>query len=145
VAHLVGKAAPRIVRSGVVDTETGGSSISDIRTSSGMFFDRAEDPVIKSEHHPPMHSCAMLTSGGLRLAFASMSNKRWWGIYMLNIYALLTLVPPHFRTPVAEMTDVHARLTGIEARVADWLMVPSFNGEGIQVTCCCEADSMASS
>jgi prolyl 4-hydroxylase len=49
VAHIVGKAAPRIVRSGVVDTETGGSSISDIRTSSGMFFERAEDPIIASK------------------------------------------------------------------------------------------------
>jgi prolyl 4-hydroxylase len=49
VAHVVSKAAPRIVRSGVVDTETGGSSISDIRTSSGMFFERAEDPVIARE------------------------------------------------------------------------------------------------
>lgn len=49
VAHIVAKAAPRIVRSGVVDTETGGSSISDIRTSSGMFFERGEDPVIASE------------------------------------------------------------------------------------------------
>jgi hypothetical protein len=49
VGHIVGKAAPRIVRSGVVDTATGGSTISEIRTSSGMFFERAEDPVIESE------------------------------------------------------------------------------------------------
>ena len=49
VAHIVAKAAPRIVRSGVVDMETGGSAISDIRTSSGMFFQRGEDPVIASE------------------------------------------------------------------------------------------------
>lgn len=39
-------AKPRIARSGVVDVATGGSSISDIRTSSGMFFERGEDPVI---------------------------------------------------------------------------------------------------
>lgn len=37
------KAGPRLTRSGVVDTEKGGSeSFSDIRTSSGMFFDRGE-------------------------------------------------------------------------------------------------------
>lgn len=49
VKHVVSKAAPRIVRSGVVDTETGGSAISDIRTSSGMFFERGEDAVIARE------------------------------------------------------------------------------------------------
>ena len=37
------KAGPRLTRSGVVDTEKGGGeSFSDIRTSSGMFFDRGE-------------------------------------------------------------------------------------------------------
>jgi hypothetical protein len=34
----------------------------------------------------------------------------------------------------AAMHRVSGVLAGIEARVADWLMVPSFNGEGIQVT-----------
>jgi len=39
----VAKAGPRLTRSGVVDTEKGGGeSFSDIRTSSGMFFDRGE-------------------------------------------------------------------------------------------------------
>ena len=32
------------------------------------------------------------------------------------------------------MHGVSTVLAGIEVRVADWLMVPSFNGEGIQVT-----------
>ncbi|KAI7835426.1 hypothetical protein COHA_010673 [Chlorella ohadii] len=46
--HLVAKAGPRLTRSGVVDTEKGGGeSFSDIRTSSGMFFDRGEDATIR--------------------------------------------------------------------------------------------------
>ena len=41
--HLVAKAGPRLTRSGVVDADKqGGEPFSDIRTSSGMFFDRGE-------------------------------------------------------------------------------------------------------
>ena len=43
--HLVAKAEPRLSRSGVVK-EGGGDQISEIRTSSGMFFERGEDDVI---------------------------------------------------------------------------------------------------
>ena len=43
--HLVKKATARLHRSGVVE-EGGGDGVSDIRTSDGMFFDRAEDPTI---------------------------------------------------------------------------------------------------
>ena len=41
----------------------------------------------------------------------------------------------HMRLSIkaAAMQRVSGVLAGIEARVADWLMVPSFNGEGIQV------------
>ena len=41
------------------------------------------------------------------------------------------------------MHRVSGALAGIEARVADWLMVPSFNGEGIQVThvCICNLET----
>ncbi|GAB4820202.1 hypothetical protein N2152v2_007248 [Parachlorella kessleri] len=45
--HIVGKAEPRLQRSGVVDTSSGGSEVSEIRTSSGMFFSRGEDAVIQ--------------------------------------------------------------------------------------------------
>jgi hypothetical protein len=43
--HLVGKATPRLRRSGVV-ADKGGDDISDIRTSYGMFFEREEDVVV---------------------------------------------------------------------------------------------------
>jgi hypothetical protein len=39
-------AKPRLERSGVVDTATGGSEISDIRTSKGMFLERGHDDVV---------------------------------------------------------------------------------------------------
>jgi prolyl 4-hydroxylase len=42
------KAEKRLERSGVVDTGNGGSQISDIRTSDGMFFTRAENEVIEA-------------------------------------------------------------------------------------------------
>jgi prolyl 4-hydroxylase len=42
---LIQKATPRLHRSGVV-AEGGGSQISDIRTSNGMFFNREEDNII---------------------------------------------------------------------------------------------------
>lgn len=42
------KAEKRLERSGVVDSNTGGSEVSDIRTSDGMFFSRAEDRVIEA-------------------------------------------------------------------------------------------------
>lgn len=44
------KAEPRLQRSGVVKTETGGTEVNDIRTSHGMFFGRGEDVVIQSAH-----------------------------------------------------------------------------------------------
>ncbi|KAG1662717.1 hypothetical protein FOA52_014583 [Chlamydomonas sp. UWO 241] len=42
------KAEKRLSRSGVVDTTTGASVVSDIRTSDSMFFGRAEDTVLES-------------------------------------------------------------------------------------------------
>lgn len=42
------KAEKRLERSGVVDSKTGESQLSDVRTSEGMFFNRAEDAVIES-------------------------------------------------------------------------------------------------
>lgn len=48
--HLRKKAEKRLERSGVVDENAvGGSAVNDIRTSDGMFFNRAEDSVIESE------------------------------------------------------------------------------------------------
>ena len=47
VEHIIAAAKPRIERSGVVDTDTGAEQVSEIRTSSGMFFERGENDVIR--------------------------------------------------------------------------------------------------
>lgn len=43
---LKAQAAPRLVRSETVDAHTGGSEVNPARTSDGMFFSRAETPLI---------------------------------------------------------------------------------------------------
>jgi hypothetical protein len=45
--HIISMADPLLQRSGVVNTESGGSDISDIRTSSGVFLERGQDDVVK--------------------------------------------------------------------------------------------------
>lgn len=45
--HIIKISEPMLTRSGVVETETGGSKVSDIRTSSGVFLNRGQDDVIK--------------------------------------------------------------------------------------------------
>jgi hypothetical protein len=47
--HIISLSEKRMTRSGVVQTESGGSAISEIRTSYGVFLDRAQDPVITGE------------------------------------------------------------------------------------------------
>jgi prolyl 4-hydroxylase len=42
---MVALARPRLVRSETVQTETGGSEVNPLRTSSGMFFARGENPL----------------------------------------------------------------------------------------------------
>ena len=44
--HIIGLASPHLERSGVVDSATGGSEISDIRTSQGTFLERGQDEVV---------------------------------------------------------------------------------------------------
>lgn len=44
--HIVSLAQPRLHRSAVVDTSTGGSEVSKIRTSQGTFLDRGEDAIV---------------------------------------------------------------------------------------------------
>lgn len=44
---LIAAAASRLARSETVDNLTGGSDINDARTSSGMFFERGESPLIE--------------------------------------------------------------------------------------------------
>lgn len=44
---LIAAAAPRMVRSLTVATQTGGEEINDDRTSDGMFFQRGESPLIQ--------------------------------------------------------------------------------------------------
>ncbi|KAL4857404.1 putative prolyl 4-hydroxylase 4 [Chlorella vulgaris] len=46
--HIVSLARPHLERSGVVDSTTGGSQISDIRTSQGTFLDRGQDETIST-------------------------------------------------------------------------------------------------
>jgi len=60
--YIMKKALARLERSGVVETETGASKIDNIRTSDGMFFERAEDPVVEAVErrianwtHMPVH------------------------------------------------------------------------------------------
>ncbi|GLI65700.1 hypothetical protein VaNZ11_009211 [Volvox africanus] len=45
--YLIGEAETRLERSGVADATTGAGGLSDIRTSSGMFYMRSENEVIK--------------------------------------------------------------------------------------------------
>jgi len=45
--ELIAKSKPRLMRSGVSDSTTGEGKVSDIRTSSGMFYSRAETDTIK--------------------------------------------------------------------------------------------------
>jgi hypothetical protein len=47
--HIRKISEARMERSGVVETETGGSAVSEIRTSYGVFLDRGEDEVVKGE------------------------------------------------------------------------------------------------
>lgn len=47
--HLIGLASPRLERSGVVQTQDDGAgkqAVHNIRTSSGAFLERAQDPVV---------------------------------------------------------------------------------------------------
>ncbi|GJP32035.1 hypothetical protein CLOM_g16579 [Closterium sp. NIES-68] len=46
--HLVSLAKPRLERSEVTDSEDGHSEVSAVRTSSGMFLDKAEDAVVRA-------------------------------------------------------------------------------------------------
>ncbi|WIA30952.1 hypothetical protein OEZ86_001000 [Tetradesmus obliquus] len=46
--HIIALSDPQLQRSGVVNTESGGSDISDIRTSSGVFLERGQDDVVKA-------------------------------------------------------------------------------------------------
>jgi prolyl 4-hydroxylase len=45
--ELIGLARPRLARSETVVNETGGSEVNTARTSSGMFFDRGENPLCR--------------------------------------------------------------------------------------------------
>lgn len=45
--HIISISEPGLSRSGVVDTKSGGSAISNIRTSSGVFLNRGQDDVIQ--------------------------------------------------------------------------------------------------
>lgn len=46
--HIIEVSEKRLSRSGVVDTSSGGSTLSTIRTSFGVFLDRGEDEVVRA-------------------------------------------------------------------------------------------------
>lgn len=45
--YIRNTATPRLQRSNVADSLTGQQKLSEVRTSSGMFFERGEDKVVK--------------------------------------------------------------------------------------------------
>jgi hypothetical protein len=47
--HIISLSEKRMTRSGVVETNTGGSAVSEIRTSYGVFLDRGQDETLKGE------------------------------------------------------------------------------------------------
>lgn len=47
--HIIRLSEDHMSRSGVVESQSGGSKVSEIRTSSGVFLNRGQDEVIKSE------------------------------------------------------------------------------------------------
>lgn len=66
--HIISLSEKRMTRSGVVQTESGGSAISEIRTSYGVFLDRAQDPVITGE-------CTALPAAVQHVA---VCGPGWW-------------------------------------------------------------------
>ncbi|KAL8121679.1 hypothetical protein AgCh_018419 [Apium graveolens] len=44
--HLISIAKPELKRSSVADNESGESKLSEVRTSSGVFIDKAKDPIV---------------------------------------------------------------------------------------------------
>lgn len=48
---MISKAVPMLERSEVVDEASGGGVTSEIRTSSGAYFERYQDDVIKGAPH----------------------------------------------------------------------------------------------
>lgn len=68
---------PIVYRSGVVDTTKGGSQVSDIRTSDGMFFKRAEDMVVGA-WACIAHGCmaAWPVQGGMKVHMHSATSMR---------------------------------------------------------------------
>eukprot|EP00887_Chlorella_sp_A99_P007247 scaffold2.g7247.t1 len=131
--HLVRAAQPRLARSGVVNADTGGSDVSDIRTSRGMFFDRGEDEVIKASLPNKQHVC---------LALEERSPARRCGRRRPSrcVRSLLPLPTPsrflpHASLPSAPRSSPPHRYPSqrVEAKVSEWTLIPVGNGEGIQV------------
>ncbi len=57
--HIIKLSEPHMERSGVVATN-GGSAISEIRTSSGVFLERGQDAVVKRERDAHTHTHDLL-------------------------------------------------------------------------------------
>jgi prolyl 4-hydroxylase len=60
--HIRKVSEARMTRSGVVESDTGGSGISEIRTSFGVFLDRGEDEVVKGGR-PRCRCCSIALAG----------------------------------------------------------------------------------
>ena len=46
--HIIAISKTHMARSGVVETKTGGSEVSEIRTSSGVFLNRGQDKIVST-------------------------------------------------------------------------------------------------
>ena len=108
-----------MTRSGVVDTDTGGSTIDQVRTSSGTFFKRGEDSIIAGARDPGHFNRKIACRDGIILDW----RLDVWGEGFIfssgRISRGFSLLP--------------SRLAAIEERIARWTLIAPEQGEGIQV------------
>jgi hypothetical protein len=93
--HIWRKAQPRLEKSGVSDVITGEQKTSKVRTSSGMFFERAEDEVVarveervatvtmlpagNAEGMQVLHYVVRLAPGADLVETSQARHLNWWG------------------------------------------------------------------
>lgn len=99
----------------MVDSSTGGSEISDIRTSAGMFFERcahtsAACPACPVGAHPPAPAAP-----GARCRCSRAAH------------------PCPFESACPARSGEDDVIASIEERIARWTLLPVGNGEGLQV------------
>lgn len=134
--HIIGTAKPKMERSGVVDTKTGNSDISDIRTSSVSVC----EPWCRACPHSGVGGWV---GGGTRF---DVSSFRTWLMQVGRVQLLAH--PRGGQTRPPSQFEVHPPslpqgtflergqddvIAGIEERIARWTLLPVGNGEGLQV------------